>query len=308
VAEPSFTLGILGLGAMGEAIGRRLLRSGYPLMVFDIESGPLRYFVMNNQTGPVDVALSPRMMGECCNVVITALPSVAAARTAVFGADGLAAGFRTGSILIEMGHSAAAAKEAMAGLAGRGVAVLEAPARGTPVDAKNGKLVIPVAGDAAAVQRVMPVLTALGEKIVATGSSGSAETMAALAGAVHAQATLAAAEILQLAERRGITPATLLEFCAGQGALGAAIVEALRPRDTPRSLTASHAIGAVLNDLDATLDLARAEGLLLQQTALCREIWTALGSDRGPDDDHAAIARWLATRAKPETPDGGAAG
>jgi 3-hydroxyisobutyrate dehydrogenase len=237
-------------------------------------------------------------------VVITALPSVAAAQAAVFGADGLAGGFRAGSILIEMGHSAAGAKEAAAGLAARGVAVLEAPARGTPVDAKNGKLVIPVAGEAAAVERVMPVLTALGEKIVAVGSSGSAETMAVLAGAVHAAATLAAAEILQLAERRGIAPATLLEFCAGQGALGAAIVEALRPRDTPRSLAASHTIGAVLHDLDAALGLARADGLSLRQIELCREIWAALGRDRGPDDDHATILTWLAAKATPETPGG----
>ena len=301
MAEPNLTLGLVGLGAFGEAIGRRLVREGFPLMVFDIASGPLRYFVMKNQG---DVALSPRVMAESCNVVITALPSVEAARATVFGADGLAAGFRAGSTLIEMGHSAApAAKDAMAELASRGVAVLEAPARGTPVDAKNGKLVIPVAGDAAAVERVMPVLKTLGQTVVATGPAGSAETMAVLAGAAHAAATLAAAEILQMAERRGIAPATLLEFCASQGALGAAVVEALRPRETHRSLAATHVIGAVLNDLDATLELARAEGLSARQTELCREIWAALSRDRGPDDDHAAIVRWLATAAKPQAPE-----
>ncbi|HTP83979.1 MAG TPA: NAD(P)-dependent oxidoreductase [Alphaproteobacteria bacterium] len=305
MAGPDLTLGLVGLGAFGEAIGRRLVRGGFPLMVFDIASGPLRYFVMKNEG---EVALSPRVMAETCNVVLTVLPSVDAARATVFGPDGLAGGFRPGSILIEMGHSAApAAKEQMAELVARGVAVLEAPARGTPVDAKKGKLVIPVAGDTAAVERVMPVLTALSEKITATGPAGSAETMAVLAGAVHAAATLAAAEILQLAERRGIAPAAFLEFCAGQGTLGAAIVEALRPRETPRSLAASHTIGAVLDDLDATLALARTDGLSLQQTELCRELWAALGRDRGPDDDHTAVVRWLATRPKPEPP-GGAAG
>ncbi|MBV8536342.1 MAG: NAD(P)-dependent oxidoreductase [Alphaproteobacteria bacterium] len=302
MADPTLTLGLVGLGAFGEAIGRRLMREGFPLMVFDIASGPMRYFVMKHMG---DVALSPRVMAESCNVVITVLPSAAAARDAVFGAEGLAGGFRAGSILIEMGHSAAAAaKEQMAELAARGVAVLEAPARGTSVDAKNGKLVIPVAGDAAAIERVMPVLKALGEKITAAGPTGSAETLAVLAGAVHAAATLAAAELLQIAERRGIAPATFLEFCAAQGALGAAVVEALRPRETPRSLAASHSIGAVLDDLDAALTLSRAEGVVLQQAELCRELWAALSRDRGPDDDHAAIVRWLASKPKPEPPDG----
>ena len=301
MAEPNLTLGLVGLGAFGEAIGRRLVREGFPLMVFDIASGPLRYFVMKNEG---EVALSPLVMAEMCNVVITVLPSVDAARATVFGPDGLAGGLRPGSILIEMGHSAApAAKEQMAELVARGVTVLEAPARGTPVDAKKGKLVIPVAGDTAAVERVMPVLTALGEKITATGPAGSAETMAVLAGAVQAAAVLAAAEILQIAERRGIAPATFLEFCAGHGALGAAVVEALRPRETPRSLAASHSIGAVLNDVEATLAIAGAEGLALRQAELCRELWGALSRDRGPDDDHAAIVRWLATRSKPEAPD-----
>ncbi len=301
MAEPNLTLGLVGLGAFGEAIGRRLVREGFPLMVFDIASGPLRYFVMKNEG---EVALSPRVMAETCNVVITVLPSVEAARATLFGPDGLADGLRPGSILIEMGHSAApSATEQMAELVARGVAVLEAPARGTPVDAKKGKLVIPVAGDTAAVERVMPVLTALGEKITATGPAGSAETMVVLAGAVHAAAALAAAEILQVAERRGIAPATFLEFCAGQGALGAAVVEALRPRETPRSLAASHSIGAVLADIEATLAIAGAEGLALRQAELCRELWAALSRDRGPDDDHAAIVRWLATQPKPEAPD-----
>lgn len=304
MGEPSLTLGLVGLGAFGEAIGRRLMREGFPLMVFDIASGPMRYFVMKHMG---DVALSPRVMAESCNVVITALPSAEAARAAIFGAEGLAGGFRAGSILIEMGHAAApAAMEQMAELAARGVAVIEAPARGTPVDAKNGKLVIPVAGEAAAVERVIPVLKLLGETVIASGPAGSAEIMATLAGAVQAAATLAAAEILQVAERRGIAPAALLDLCASQGALGAAIVEALRPRETPRSLAASHAIGAVLHDLEATLELARADGLSLRQTELCREIWAALSRDRGPDDDHATILRWLATKSVPEVPGGGA--
>ncbi len=295
----NLTIGLIGLGALGEPIGRRLMRSGYSLMVFDIDSGPLRYFIMKNEG---EMALSPAMMAETCNVVITVLPSAAAAREAVFGARGLADGFRAGSVLIEMGHSVTAARpEAVEELARRGVTLLEAPVTGTPVDAKAGRLVIPVAGDVAAVERVMPVLKALGEKVVPTGPIGSGAVMAALAGAVRAAATLAAAEALLVAARAGLTPAAVLEFCAGQGALGAAVVEALRPRETPLSLAATHTIGAVVDELGATLARARAEGLTLREIELCREIWAALRQARGADDDHATIARWLAAAPKPDS-------
>ena len=300
----TLTVGLIGLGAFGEAIGRRLLREGFPPMVFDVASGPLRYFVMKHGA---DMATSPHMIAEMCNVVITVLPSSEAARDAVFGTYGLADGLREGTVLIEMGHSVAGVvPDAVERLAARGTALLEAPARGTPVDAKNGKLTIPVAGDTAAAERVMPVLKALGDKVVPTGSIGSGAVLAALAGAVRAAATLAAAEALVAGERAGVAPAALLEFCAGQGTLGAAIVEALKPRDEPLSLVATHTIGAVLDELDAALARARAEGLALRQMELCRELWAALKDSRGPDDDHATIVRWLGTAAVPPKPEPGA--
>src|SRR5579885_2392620 len=123
--------------------------------------------------------------------------------------------------------------------------------------------------------------------------------MAALAGSVRAAATLAAAEALVIAEREGLTAAAFLEFCARQGALGAAVVDALRPRESPRSLAAAHTVDTVVADLDEALALARAGGLTLRQAELCREIWTALKAERGSEDDHESIVRWTAARAVP---------
>jgi 3-hydroxyisobutyrate dehydrogenase-like beta-hydroxyacid dehydrogenase len=299
-----FTLGLIGLGSLGEAVARRLTRAGgYRLMVFDIASGPLRYFVMKNDA---DIAISPRMMAEMCNVIVTALPSAAELRQTISGQGGLAEGFRPGTVLIDLGSTGtAAAKEFATELAAREVTFLEAPVIGTSVDARNGRLVVPVAGDAAAVERVMPVLKTLGEQVVPTGPIGSGAVMAALAGSVRAAATLAAAEALVIAEREGLTAAAFLEFCARQGTLGAAIIEALRPRDTPRSLEAAYTVGAIVSDLDASLALAHAGGLTLRQAELCREIWAALKAAHGSEDDHDSIVRWSAEHAapKPAAPD-----
>ncbi len=297
------TLGVIGLGAMGGAIGARLGRCGFPLMVFDIASGPLRYFVMKNQA---DIALTPRMMAEMCDVVITVLPSADAVRETALGTDGLVGGLRPGFTLIDMGMSGAShARKLAEELAVRGAAFLEAPACGTPVNAKAGRLVIPVGGDAAVIDRVMPVLRSLGEHVVPTGTVGSATMTAALADYVRAAAVLAAGEALLLAGRAGMGPATLLDFCRSLGALGPAIDDALRPQAEPRSLAAGHTLGMLVGDLDTTLELARNAGLDLPFAAKCREGWAAVLDALGPAEDHAAVLRWLAARAPAPPADAG---
>src|SRR5215471_5393332 len=122
------TIGVIGLGAFGGAVAARLARQGFPLMVFDIASGPVQYFVMNHQA---DVAFSPRMMAETCDVVITALPSLTSLREAAFGRDGLVLGCRPGFALVNVGrHDSLAVKSFADDCTKRGIAFVEAAACG----------------------------------------------------------------------------------------------------------------------------------------------------------------------------------
>jgi 3-hydroxyisobutyrate dehydrogenase-like beta-hydroxyacid dehydrogenase len=296
-------LGVIGLGAMGGAVAARLGRSGFPLMVFDIASAPLRYFVVKNQA---DIAFSPRMMAETCDVVVTLLPSAADLRETVLGAEGLSGGLRPGFTLVDMGLSGASeARNLAAVLAARGAAFVEAPACGTPVDARAGRLVIPVAGDAEAVERVMPMLRALGAVVVPAGAVGSATLAAALADYLRAAAALAAGEALLLAGRAGLEPAPLLDLCRALGALAPAVEEAFRPEAAHKSLAAGHTLGTVVGDLDATLDRARSAGLDLPFAAACRERWGAVLAALGPAEDHAALLRWLTAQPPARSPEAG---
>src|SRR6201993_1965771 len=95
-------LGLIGLGALGSRIATRLLRTGFPLEIYDIADVALRMF--NMDVGG-SITGSPKMMGQACNVVITVLPSAAEVREVAFGWEGLAGGFAQGGVLIDMGCS-----------------------------------------------------------------------------------------------------------------------------------------------------------------------------------------------------------
>jgi len=285
------TLGVVGLGVFGGAIAARLVRQGFPLMVFDIANGPLQYFVMNHQA---DIAFGPRMMAETCDVVIAALPSMTALRETAFGPDGLALGRRPDFALVDVGrHDPLAVKSFADDCTKRGIAFVEAAACGTPVDARAGTLIIPVGGDDIVIERLMPVLGALGEQVVRIGPPGSATAAAALAGYLRAAATLALGEALLVAERGHLSPAALLQLSRALGAIAPAAERAFRPREVSLSLAASHRLDVVVEDLDVVLRLATASGKAPALAAACRTSWDEARQAMGSQEDHAAIRRWL---------------
>jgi len=158
------SVGVIGIGAFGSKIALRLLWTDFPgLQIYDCDDLTPRFFA--NNYGGLNVG-SPKMMAQNCDVIITALPSAAQLREVCFGWQGLATGFKTGGIVLDVGltdplETVALAKE----LETHGVTLVDAPAFGTPDDAKEGKLTLLVGGSDAAVERCRPVLDKLGSRV-----------------------------------------------------------------------------------------------------------------------------------------------
>jgi 3-hydroxyisobutyrate dehydrogenase-like beta-hydroxyacid dehydrogenase len=291
-------VGCIGLGVLGARIAARLAEEGFPLMIYDASSEPIRYFILKTSA---DIADAPAMMAEACDVVITVLPTAAEVREVALGRSGLALAPTKRCVLVDMGTSGAAAIKALADeLAPRGIPVIEAPVCGTPMDAKAGKLTIPVAGDDALIERCMPVFRALGERVLRTGPLGSANASAALAGYMRAASLLALGEALLIARRSGMAPQVLLEACNSLGALGPTVGDMLQRRIMTGRFDSGETIGTVVEQLDIALALAERAELSPQFAALCRELWKGAWRERGSEDDCTTIVRWLETAsAKP---------
>lgn len=297
------TIGCIGLGVMGAPIATRFARAGFPLQVFDRVTDVIRYFSLKNQA---DIAASPLMMAEMCEVVITVLPTAAAVREVALGRDGLvhAPAFAGSGVLIDMGTSGAGEIKALAvELAPHGIALLDAPVCGTPADAKAGKLTIPVGGDNELVDRFMPVFGAVADKILRVGPAGSGNAAAALANHLQAAVLLTIGEALLIARHWDIAPGALFDLYESFGFLGPAAGETLRRRVLTRSFDSGNTLDTVVRGLDVALGMARDAAISVRFTALCQELWAAARQDLGSEEDYTAVTRWLERAAQASAAD-----
>jgi 3-hydroxyisobutyrate dehydrogenase len=286
-------LGLIGLGALGSRIAARLLRTGFPLEIYDIADVALRMF--NMDVGG-SITGSPKMMAQTCNVVIAVLPSAAEVSEVAFGWEGLARGFAGGGVLVDMGSSDPIATKRLAEeLAGRGIDMVDAPALGTAEDAKAGKLSFVVGGPEAAVERCRPLFEALGERILRAGTTGSGQAAAALADFLRGVEMLAASEALRIGQRFGLEAGTLLDIGERLSAVSPLVGGLLRRQVLTRQFDSGLALGHLLKGLETASGVAQACGVEAPLLAACRNSWTAAEARLGSGADQSALIRWLET-------------
>jgi len=199
---------VVGLGRMGAAMADRLRAAGYALTVCDLDPAIVRARV---QAGDA-AAPTPARAAADADVIITMLPSPAAVEEATLGPAGILSGARAGSVLLEMstGPPALARRLAMAGEAA-GIDVLDAPVSGGPPGAHAGTLAIMVGGGGDVMERVRPLLEAMGTMIVHMGPSGAGQATKLCNNLLAGVHMAALAESVALARREGLDPGALLE-------------------------------------------------------------------------------------------------
>jgi len=173
----SSSVGLLGLGAIGEIYCEHLLGAFPELCAFDLDADKL------SRCG-ARAAGSARELGASCDLVVVSLPDPAAVRAALAGPDGLLEGASPGAVVLDTSTVSPATSRAMHALAAeRGIGYLDAPVSGgepfaTGVDgARAASMTFMVGGDAAAFERARPAMEVLGSRFFHLGPSGSGSTV-----------------------------------------------------------------------------------------------------------------------------------
>jgi len=299
MADPApLRLGVIGLGAMGARIATRLVWQGFNPQVYDVVDIAVRMFT--NDVGGM-MSGSPKMMGQTSDVVITVLPSAEAMRDVLFGWEGLAGGLRSGGTIIDMGAAdplgtADLAKQ----LSERGLHLIDAPALGTPADARAGRLRLIVGGDEAAVERCRPVFAALSDHILRAGPAGSGHAGAALGDFLRGAEILAASEALRIGQQFGLDLKAVTEIGEASGGIGPRLGAMLREHVLTRRFETGLALGHVLRALEITTGIAQATAVHAPLAAACRAAWAAAEAEIGSGADQSELIRWLETATPPE--------
>jgi 3-hydroxyisobutyrate dehydrogenase-like beta-hydroxyacid dehydrogenase len=273
---------VVGLGAMGSRIARRLLDSGHELVVWNRD--PARTAPLT-AAGAV-AAESPADAARQAEAVITMVSNPDALRDVTEGPAGVGEGLTPPTTLIQMSTVGTEATERLAAALPADAGLLDAPVLGSVAEAETGTLKIYAAGEEPLVERWTPLLSTLGSVIhVGPVGAGSAAKLVANAVLVGVIGVLGEA----LAVAQGLNLPREVAFEVLETTALADQAKRRRPSVESGEYPPRFALSLARKDGDLILEAAASSGLDLRVTEAART-WLADAEAAGlGDEDYSAV-------------------
>lgn len=284
------SIGFVGVGNMGWPMAACLVRAGFDVHVNDSRREVANNFVQQIGGNAPD---SLHQLAAESDVVVTMLPTSAiVAKVLESGDDNVLAGMRPGTVVIEMSSGVPSVTQELAErVHALGGHLIDAPVSGGVPRAKTGQLAIMVGGDAAVIDRVMPVLSAMGASVLRTGAVGSGQAMKALNNLVSTGGFLIGIEALLIGQRFGLDPAVMVDVLNAATGMNNSSQKKFKQFVLSRSFDAGFTLGLLAKDVSIALQVGRETGTPTPVSALCKELVLAAQTMFGPDADHTEMAR-----------------
>jgi 3-hydroxyisobutyrate dehydrogenase-like beta-hydroxyacid dehydrogenase len=201
-------IGFVGLGAMGQLIVPRLMAAGHAVTGWNRSRDKAKDLIASGMR----FADSPRAVAAACEIVFSVVTDGNAVKAVALGPDGIVSGLPKDGIYLDMSTiSPAVSREVAAAFAKAGTVMLDAPISGSPVTVKAGQASVMVGGDAAAFERVKPVLAAIGPKVTHIGGNGLACQMKIAVNLLLMVEVICFGEAVALAEKGGVARAVAVD-------------------------------------------------------------------------------------------------
>lgn len=289
---------LIGAGAMGGAIGTRLIETGNQLTVFDLDAEKVAALTSLGAQSASTAAEA----ASISDVVILSLNSPKIVRIAVFGKDGVAAGAKPGTLIIDMSSiDPEATKELAADAAEKGLRWVDSPLSGGAPKALVGQLTLIAGGSEKDVADAHRVLRHVASNYTHMGPCGAGQTTKLINQVLCGLNFLAVAEATQLALDAGVDAAKIPQALKG-GRADSAILQEYMPRYVARDYRRTGRIDNMVKDLNGAQDLARRTNTAMPLTAVCAEVHRMLTAAGLGGEDQAALMEFF-SGAKRSFPD-----
>ncbi|MBM7322767.1 NAD(P)-dependent oxidoreductase, partial [Agrobacterium sp. S2] len=236
------------------------------------------------------------------DVVILSLNSPKIVRIAVFGKDGVAAGAKPGTLIIDMSSiDPEATKELAADAAEKDLRWVDSPLSGGAPKALVGQLTLMAGGSEKDVADAHRVLRHVATNYTHMGPCGAGQTTKLINQVLCGLNFLAVAEATQLALDAGVDAAKIPQALKG-GRADSAILQEYMPRYVARDYRRTGRIDNMVKDLNGAQDLARRTNTAMPLTAVCAEVHRMLTAAGLGGEDQAALMEFF-SGAKRSFPD-----
>lgn len=291
MSAPRLRVGVVGLGRMGVPIARHLAAHGLLVGVHNRTPETTARVATELR---VDAFATPAELAAVADTLVTVVADGDAVRDVYAGDGSFLEGLRPGSVAVEMSTVGPSTIHWLQDvLAAKDCLVVDAPVSGSVATAEAGELTIMAGGNAAALERVRPVLDAIGSHVFHLGPAGAGATMKLIVNNVIYALNQSVAESLVLAERAAIDRLTAYEILASS-AVAAPFVHYRREAfERPGEIPVAMRLALAEKDLDLILRLACQLGASLPQAEVNAEVARSAHDAGFGDQDISAVAEYL---------------
>jgi len=201
-------VGFIGLGNVGGKLAESLIRNKFDLTVRDLDKNLTKKF---SDHGAM-VAQTPKELAEKVDLIITCLPSPEVCAEVMEKKDGVINGLSKNKIWLEMSTTDESEVKRLGKLvANKQAFPLDGPVSGGCHRAATGNISIFVGGEREVFEKILPVLTVMGKKIIHTGKLGSASVLKVITNYLASVNLVSIGEALTVAKKLGMDLKTTYE-------------------------------------------------------------------------------------------------
>jgi len=194
-------IGFIGLGNVGGKLAASLLRNKFNIIVRDLDNKLTKKF--SDQGAAVES--SSKVLAEKSDLIITCLPSPEICSKVMESEDGVIKGLSKNKIWLEMSTTDSNEVKRIGALVKSvGAIPLDCPVSGGCHRAATGNIAILVGGDKNAFNQILPILSAMGRKILHTGELGSASVLKVITNYLASVNLVSIGEALTVAKKTGM--------------------------------------------------------------------------------------------------------
>ena len=277
----------IGLGVMGYPMAGHLSKAGFETRVFNRTAAKARQWCDEYQGS---YAQTPREAAEGADFVFMCVGNDDDLRSVVYGDDGVLAGCKPGSILVD--HTTASANVAREIAEKAEVAFLDAPVSGGQAGAENGVLTVMIGGSEEAFNAVRPIIMSYARAAELLGDVGAGQLTKMVNQICIAGLVQGLSEGLDFAQRAGLDGHKVVDVIS-KGAAGSWQMENRGNTMLNDEFEFGFAVDWMRKDLGICLEEAGKNGAALEVTRIVNDYYGEVQSMDGGRWDTSSLIRRL---------------
>jgi 3-hydroxyisobutyrate dehydrogenase/glyoxylate/succinic semialdehyde reductase len=283
-------IGFIGLGIMGSRMAANLQEHGYDLVLFNRTRAKTQPLLDKGAT----FTESPAQLAPQVDILFTMLAHPEAVAQAALRATGFLNHLKPNSLWVDCSSvNPSFSKKMATGCAARQIGFLDAPVTGSAPVAQDAKLVFWVGGDVIDLERVRPLLLAMGNKIVHAGGHGMGTSMKMVINLLLGVGMASFAEAMALGQGLGLSQQMLFDSLLGMPAV-APFLTSKREKIENGDYEAEFPLRWMQKDMHLASVSAYEAGVAMPVANLTKELYRFAMRDGHETEDFSAIYEFMA--------------